>query len=98
MTVGRVGSRCAQLSHWVGGESEEFRLASPATLGTATHCMAVHVENVDRHRERVRDAGGEIVYEPTDMPYGVREYAVRGNEGGLWSFMQPLPQTDGAAP
>ncbi len=75
MTVGRVGSRCAQLSHWVGGEFEEFRLASPATLGGATHCMAVPVENVDRHRERVRD-----------------------NEGGLWSFMQPLPQTDGAAP
>jgi MerR family transcriptional regulator, thiopeptide resistance regulator len=83
---------------WMHRESEEFRLASPATLGAATQCMAVHVEDVDRHYERVRDAGGEIVYEPTDMPYGVREYAVRDNEGGLWSFMQPLRQPEGTAP
>jgi DNA-binding transcriptional MerR regulator len=79
---------------WMHSESEEFRLASPATLGAATHCMAVHVEDVDAHSERVRAAGGEIVYEPTDMPYGVREYAVRDNEGGLWSFMQSLPEED----
>ena len=75
---------------WMHPESEEFRLASPAALGAATHCMAVHVEDVDGHCERVRNAGGEIVYEPTDMPYGVREYEVRDSEAGLWSFMQPL--------
>jgi hypothetical protein len=30
------------------------------------------------------------VYGPTVMPYGVREYAARDREGGLWSFMQHL--------
>jgi len=82
---------------WMHRESEEFRLASPATLGAATHCMAAHVEDVDGHCERVREAGGEIVYEPTNMPYGVREYAVRDIEGGLWSFMQPLRPANGPA-
>jgi DNA-binding transcriptional MerR regulator len=76
---------------WMHRESEQFRLASPATLGSATHCMAVHVEGVDAHCRRVRSAGGDIVYEPTDMPYGFREYAVRDSEGALWSFMEPLP-------
>jgi DNA-binding transcriptional MerR regulator len=76
---------------WMHRESEQFRLASPATLGSATHCMAVHVEDVDAHCRRVCSAGGDIVYEPTDMPYGFREYAVRDSEGALWSFMEPLP-------
>lgn len=76
---------------WLHRESAEHQLASPATLGAATHCMAVHVTDVDAHVERVRAAGGEIAYEPTVMPYGVREYGARDIEGGLWSFMQTLP-------
>ncbi len=76
---------------WMHRESDEFGLASPASVGRATHCMAVDVENVDAHCARVRDAGGEIAYEPTEMPYGVREYGARDSEGGLWSFMQHLP-------
>ena len=75
---------------WMHQESEAFRLASPATSGTASHCMAVDVDDVDSHHARAVAAGAEIVYEPTEMPYGVREYAARDTEGGLWSFMQPL--------
>lgn len=77
---------------WLHREAEEFALASPATLGRATHCMAVHVDDLDAHFERVRDGGAEIVYEPTLMPYGVREYGARDNECGLWSFMQRLEE------
>ncbi|WP_344247204.1 MerR family transcriptional regulator [Isoptericola hypogeus] len=79
---------------WLHRESDRFRLASPATVGRTTHCMAVHVDDVEAHCRRVRAAGGEIAYGPTEMPYGVREYAARDGEGGLWSFMEPL-ETDG---
>lgn len=79
---------------WLHQESPGFGLASPATLGGASHCMAVDVEDVEAHCERARAAGADIVYEPTDMPYGVREYAARDSEGGLWSFMQPIEQED----
>lgn len=79
---------------WMHREAADHRLASPARLGAATHCMAVQVDNLDAHFARVRDAGGEIVYEPTDMPYGVREYGARDSEGGLWSFTQPLDEED----
>jgi DNA-binding transcriptional MerR regulator len=75
---------------WMHQESEEHRLASPATSGTASHCMAVDVDDVESHHARAVDAGAEIVYPPTAMPYGVREYAARDSEGGLWSFMQPM--------
>jgi DNA-binding transcriptional MerR regulator/uncharacterized glyoxalase superfamily protein PhnB len=77
---------------WLHREAEEHRLASPSTLGAATHCMAVHVADLDAHFSRVRGAGGEIAYEPTEMAYGVREYGARDSEGGLWSFMQPLEE------
>ncbi|MBJ7357475.1 MerR family transcriptional regulator [Nocardioides sp.] len=75
---------------WMHRESEEHRLASPATSGTASHCMAVDVDDVDAHHARAVAAGAEVVYGPTVMPYGVREYAARDSEGGLWSFMQPM--------
>lgn len=77
---------------WMHRESAEFGLASPATLGAASHCMAVHVEDVDAHHARVAAAGGVIVYPPADMPYGVREYGARDLEGGLWSFMEELQE------
>jgi DNA-binding transcriptional MerR regulator/uncharacterized glyoxalase superfamily protein PhnB len=80
---------------WLHRESPEHRLASPATLGAATHCMAVDVDDVEAHYERTKAASAEIAYEPTDMPYGVREYAARDHEGGLWSFMQPMEPEEG---
>jgi DNA-binding transcriptional MerR regulator/uncharacterized glyoxalase superfamily protein PhnB len=79
---------------WLHHESPEHRLASPATSGTASHCMAIDVDDVEAHFERTKAAGAEIAYEPTDMPYGVREYGARDNEGGLWSFMQPIEQEE----
>jgi len=75
---------------WMHREAPEFGLASPATLGAATHCMAVHVDDLDAHFAAVKAAGGDIRKEPTVMPYGVREYGVRDCEGGLWSFMQSI--------
>lgn len=81
---------------WMHPPSDEYRLASPATLGASTHCMAVMVDDVDLHYEKALAAGATAVYAPRDMAYGVREYAARDLEGGLWSFMTPL-DTEGDA-
>jgi MerR family transcriptional regulator, thiopeptide resistance regulator len=75
---------------WMHPASAEYQLASPASLGASTHCMAVMVDDVDKHYERAVAAGAAVVYPPRDMTYGVREYAARDLEGGLWSFMTPL--------
>jgi DNA-binding transcriptional MerR regulator/uncharacterized glyoxalase superfamily protein PhnB len=75
---------------WMHPPSADYGLASPASLGASTHCMAVTVDDVDRHHDRALAAGATVVYPPRDMDYGVREYGARDLEGGLWSFMTPL--------
>jgi MerR family transcriptional regulator, thiopeptide resistance regulator len=75
---------------WMHPPSAEYNLVSPASLGASTHCMAVMVDDVDRHHEKAVAAGAAVVYPPKNVPYGVREYAARDLEGGLWSFMTPL--------
>jgi MerR family transcriptional regulator, thiopeptide resistance regulator len=80
---------------WMHPPSAEYSLMSPASLGASTHCMAVMVDDVDRHHERAVAAGATVVYPPRTMEYGVREYAARDLEGGLWSFMTPItPEGD----
>ncbi|MGW8851295.1 VOC family protein [Streptomyces xiamenensis] len=40
--------------------------------------------------ERVSAAGGEVLQEPMDQPYGVRDCAFRDPAGNLLRFNQPL--------
>lgn len=75
---------------WLHPSLPRFGLASPRTLGGTTGTTAVMVDNVDAHHAHSVEAGAEIVYPPTDQPYGFREYSARDPEGGLWSFMKPL--------
>jgi uncharacterized glyoxalase superfamily protein PhnB len=60
------------------------------TLGAASGCTAVIVDDVDDHFRGAVERGAIIVYEPVDQPYGYREYSARDPEGGLWSFMKPI--------
>lgn len=83
---------------WLHPESAEFGLASPRTVGTATAMMAVIVDDVDSHHQRTLERGGTIVYPPVEQPYGYHEYGARDAEGGLWSFMRPLPHHTDTAP
>lgn len=75
---------------WLHPESPEFGLASPKHAGVSTAMVAVMVDDVDAHFRHAESHSAEIVYEPTDQPYGYREYGARDNEGGLWSFMKPI--------
>lgn len=77
---------------WMHRELPEQGLASPATLGGATACMAVSVDDVTAHHARSLAAGAEIAYPPTHMPYGVLEYGARDPEGVLWSFMEDIDE------
>ena len=46
-------------------------------------------DDVDATFERVRAAGGEVLQEPMDMPYGVRDCAFRDPSGNMLRFSQP---------
>jgi PhnB protein len=52
--------------------------------------LHVHVDDVDAHFRRARNAGAEILSEPEDQPYGERAYRVADLEGHRWMFAQPL--------
>ncbi|MCX4906703.1 VOC family protein [Streptomyces sp. NBC_00878] len=39
--------------------------------------------------ERIRAAGGDVLQEPMDQPYGVRDCAFRDPAGNLLRFIQP---------
>lgn len=78
---------------WLHREAVEHRMVSPLTTGTVTASLAITVDDVDAHHHRVAATGAAIDYEPTDMPYGVREYSVRDPEGHLWSFQTPIAES-----
>ena len=49
-------------------------------------------EDVDDTFAKVRDAGAEVVQEPTDQFWGVRDFAVRDPSGNLVRVDQPPAQ------
>jgi predicted enzyme related to lactoylglutathione lyase len=49
-------------------------------------------DDVDATFERIRSAGGEVLQEPMDMPYGVRDCAFRDPSGNMLRFGQPRPR------
>jgi predicted enzyme related to lactoylglutathione lyase len=46
-------------------------------------------DDCDGTFERIQAAGGEVVQEPMDQPYGVRDCAFRDPSGNLLRFNQP---------
>ncbi|MEV0120490.1 VOC family protein [Streptomyces sp. NPDC050703] len=75
--------------------------ADPATSSTDRQVMAellakgllrgviFSTDDVDTTFERVRAAGGEVLQEPVDQPYGVRDCAFRDPAGNMLRFNQP---------
>lgn len=72
--------------------------ASPADRQTMAELMAKGLlrgvifatDDCDATFERVSAAGGEVLQEPMDQPYGVRDCAFRDPAGNLLRFTQPL--------
>ncbi|MET9699069.1 VOC family protein [Streptomyces sp. NPDC006529] len=46
-------------------------------------------DDVDATFARIRAAGGEVLQEPADQPYGVRDCAFRDPSGNMLRFNQP---------
>jgi uncharacterized glyoxalase superfamily protein PhnB/DNA-binding transcriptional MerR regulator len=66
------------------------RFRSPRTLGGVSGMTIIAVDDADAHFARSIKAGADIVEEPVDQPYGVREYGASDLEGQLWYFQSPL--------
>ena len=66
------------------------RYVSPRAMDAASSGLVIHVDDVDAHCEHARAHGARIEDEPSDKPYGQREYGARDPEGHWWYFATPV--------
>jgi len=59
-------------------------------IAKGTFPLFLRVDDVDGVFESLRAAGTEILQEPIDQPYGVRDCAVRDPNGNHLRLSQPL--------
>jgi PhnB protein len=83
MEVGADGARV-----YMGGPGGDYK--SPKNLGTRTALVYAYVDDVNAHCRRAREAGANIIEEPTDQEYGERRYGAEDLEGQHWYFAAPL--------
>ena len=58
--------------------------------------LLVRVEDADAHRAQAEAAGAKIRSEPTDWPYGERQYSAEDPGGHIWTFSQSITDVDPA--
>jgi uncharacterized glyoxalase superfamily protein PhnB len=81
---GKVGH--AELRHGNGIVMLSSRGAGDDRYDTGRAVVYVVTDDPDALHERAKQAGAEIVMEPTDQDYGSRDFAAADPEGNVWSF------------
>jgi uncharacterized glyoxalase superfamily protein PhnB len=66
----------------------------PPRPGESTHSVVVRIENIDAHCEHARNAGANILMEPTTFEYGERQYTAEDPAGHQWTFSETLEDVD----
>lgn len=75
---------------FMGDPGDEYR--NPRKAGETVGFYVYVDDDIDAHFERAREAGAEIVEEPTDQTYGDRRYSAKDPEGHRWYFAQKIRQ------
>ena len=61
---------------------------SPNGLDALPSHVLIHVDDVESHFRDAKDTGANILYGPTDQPWGGRLYEATDLEGHRWAFLQ----------
>ena len=90
--VRRMGDAWCHLAQ--GGVSLMFMRNDHVGSPHATATQYIHVDDVDALWDALK---GRVTAEwgPEDMPYGMREFAIKDPDGYFLSFGEPLRQADG---
>jgi uncharacterized glyoxalase superfamily protein PhnB len=56
--------------------------------------VTVIVPDVDAQFDHVRREGADITQEPTDQPWGLRDFEAVDLEGRVWNFSQHLREVE----
>ncbi len=87
----RMGDHRAQLNVPDGGALVLIEQSAEVSLRTS---VMVRVEDAKAHYDRAKRSDVRIVREPTDYPYGERQYNVEDFAGHQWCFSQSIADVD----
>ena len=66
-------------------------------VSAAPMSIMVRVADAHAHCVQANAHGATILHEPTDFPYGERQYSARDLAGYAWTFSQTIADVDPAA-
>ena len=71
------------LTNYLNGSPADQDAVAALVAKGALNGVHFHADDLEAAFEKVREAGAEIVEEPTEQPWGVRDFAVRDPAGNL---------------
>lgn len=77
------------ITNYLGGSPADIDALSGLIAKGALGGVHFQTDDLDAAFARIRDAGADIVQEPTDQPWGTRDFAVRDPSGNLVRIDQP---------
>ena len=91
ITVGAPSQPAVEivLTNYLNGSPADSDAIVALVAKGALNGVHFHTDNVDATFEKVRDAGAEIVQEPTDQFWGTRDFALRDPSGNMVRIDQP---------
>jgi catechol 2,3-dioxygenase-like lactoylglutathione lyase family enzyme len=77
------------LTNYLNGSPADVDALAALVAKGALNGVHFHTDDLDASFEKLRASGAEIVQEPTDQPWGTRDFAVRDPSGNLVRIDQP---------
>jgi catechol 2,3-dioxygenase-like lactoylglutathione lyase family enzyme len=77
------------LTNYLNGSPADQEAVAGLVAKGALNGVHFHADDLDASFEQVRATGAEIVEEPTEQPWGTRDFAVRDPSGNLVRIDQP---------
>ena len=77
------------LTNYLNGSPADGDALAALVAKGALNGVHFRSDDLDASFEQVRSSGAEIVQEPTDQPWGTRDFAVRDPSGNLLRIDQP---------
>ena len=77
------------VTNYLNGSPADIDALGALVAKGALNGVHFQTDDLDAAFAKVRDSGAEIVQEPTDQPWGTRDFAVRDPSGNLVRIDQP---------
>ncbi len=77
------------LTNYVNGGPDDGDALAALLAKGALNGVHFHTDDLDATFEKLSASGAEIVQEPTDQPWGTRDFAIRDPSGNLVRIDQP---------